>query len=114
MYGSRVEADVERRGTSGGCHSDELANEAQLREFREHFLKNRLRGRGLPGACSAEQEQVQRLRLFAGPPAARNIFNMLEQKGYEQELQVIIQTVSWFVGGSVKGFGLQHSLPSGA
>ena len=34
VYGSRVEADVERRGASGGCHSDELANEAQLREFR--------------------------------------------------------------------------------
>ena len=52
--------------------------------------------------------------MFTGPPAARNIFNMLEQKGYEQELQVIIQTVGCLVGGSVKGFGLQHSLPSGA
>ena len=28
VYGSGVEADVERRGASGGCHSDELANEA--------------------------------------------------------------------------------------
>ena len=49
-------------------------------------MKDRLRGRGLPGACSAEQEQVQRLRLFTGPPAAGNIFNMFEQERHELEL----------------------------